>query len=87
MILNTDRSNIALGGMSMFSYSLTNLPRCAVCKKSDHHVRYLISGGEINICSECITKFNQKIQERRLVRIRRKLMEDLQKPTSSDNIH
>ena len=71
----------------MFSRPHTRLLRCAVCKKREHHVRYLISGGEINICSECITKLSHKIQEQRLVRLRRKFMEDLQKPASSDNIH
>ncbi len=60
---------------------------CIVCNKSQHEVRYLVAGDRINICSECVAKLNQKIQESRLVRIRRKLMEDLQKPTSGDNIH
>ena len=74
-------------GMSMFARPHRLLLRCALCKKREHHVRYLICGGDINICSECITKLNQKIQEQRLVRLRRKFVEDLQQPTSSDNIH
>jgi ATP-dependent protease Clp ATPase subunit len=71
----------------MFSRPQPNSPCCAVCKKSEHHVRYLISGGEINICSECITKFNKQIGEQRLVRLRRMFIERLQQPLPSDNIH
>ena len=76
-----------IGVFPMFSCSLTNLPRCAVCKKTEHQVRYLISGSDINICSECIGKFSKQIEDRRLLRLRRTMMERLQQPLPSDNIH
>jgi len=71
----------------MFALARTYLLHCAACKKTERQVRYLISSGDINICSECIGKFNKQIEERRLSRLRRTMMERLRQPLPNDNIH
>ena len=39
---------------------------CSVCEKSQHDVRYLIAGYQMNICSACVAWYNQLIEERKM---------------------